>query len=195
MNTSSAETTQHPEAGPRRARASRAHTMRTGLAAVLVFLGTFAGLTIAGVTPAGASTLDGVATIANPDGDTPLASGGSTDRLHGEPPGQRLLRRGHREQRLPRLQLPGPAGNRPDLGVVHDGLPFEGLRVSRRRRPLLREGQHRPHHRRGHRHPRRPELRTAALERGVPRHTALQRRQHQRAVGSGHRLRQFAVAR
>ena len=107
--------------------------MRIGLAAVLVFLGTFAGLTIAGVTPAGASTLDGAATIANPDGDTPLASGGSADPLHGDPPGQRLLRRRHREQRLPRLQLPDAAGNRPDLGVVQDGVPFDGLRVSRRR--------------------------------------------------------------
>ena len=77
MNTSSAETTHHG-AGSGRTRASGAHPLRTGLAAVLVLLGTFAGLTMAGVTPAGASTLDGVATIANPNGDAPLASGGST---------------------------------------------------------------------------------------------------------------------
>ena len=78
MNTSSAETTQHPEAGPRRARASRAHTLRTGLAAVLVFLGTFAGLAVVGVTPAGAATVDSVATLENPASQAHLVKGGST---------------------------------------------------------------------------------------------------------------------
>ncbi len=79
MKTSSADNTQHPEAGSGRTRASRAHSLRFGAAAVLVLLGTFAGLTVAGVTPAGASTIDATATIANPDGDTPLSSGASTD--------------------------------------------------------------------------------------------------------------------
>jgi Putative Ig domain len=52
--------------------------MRTGLAAVLVFLGTFAGLTLAGVTPAGASTLNGLATFANPVTQAHLVKGAST---------------------------------------------------------------------------------------------------------------------
>jgi hypothetical protein len=47
------------------------------VAAVLVLLGTFAGLIAAGVTPAAASTLNGVATITNPVNSRPLTSGGS----------------------------------------------------------------------------------------------------------------------
>ena len=76
MNTSSAETTHHG-AGSGRTRASGAHPLRTGLAAVLVLLGTFAGLTMAGVTPAGAATLNAVATLANPVSQARLGSGGS----------------------------------------------------------------------------------------------------------------------
>ena len=44
---------------------------------MLVLLGTFAGLIAAGVTPAAASTLNGVATITNPVNSRPLTSGGS----------------------------------------------------------------------------------------------------------------------
>ncbi len=51
--------------------------MKVGVAAVLVLLGTFAGLTVAGVTPASASTLDGLATLANPSTNGPVDSGGS----------------------------------------------------------------------------------------------------------------------
>jgi hypothetical protein len=40
-------------------------------------MATFAGLTAAGVSPASASTLNGTATIANPNDDSALASGGS----------------------------------------------------------------------------------------------------------------------
>ena len=50
--------------------------MKVGVAAVLVLLGTFAGLTLAG-TPARASTLDGLATLASGNGLQPLDSGGS----------------------------------------------------------------------------------------------------------------------
>ncbi len=78
MNTPSADTTHHSEAGSGRTRASGAKSMRVGLAAVLVLLGTFTGLAVAGVTPASASTLDGIATLANPDGNQPLDSGAST---------------------------------------------------------------------------------------------------------------------
>jgi hypothetical protein len=51
--------------------------MKTGLAAALVILGTFAGLTATGVGPASAMVLDSTATIANPGGLTALTSGGS----------------------------------------------------------------------------------------------------------------------
>jgi len=51
--------------------------MKVGVAAALVLLGTFAGLTLAGVTPASASTLDGLSTLANPSTNGPLDSGGS----------------------------------------------------------------------------------------------------------------------
>jgi len=78
MNTSSADTTHNPEAGSERTRGPRAKSMRMGLAAVLVLLGTFAGLTVAGVTPAGASTLNGLAILANPTNGVHLAKGGST---------------------------------------------------------------------------------------------------------------------
>jgi hypothetical protein len=78
MNTSSADTTHSPESGSGRTRASGTRQMKVGLIALLVLLGTFAGLTVAGVTPAGASTLNGVATIADPTSDAPLTSGGST---------------------------------------------------------------------------------------------------------------------
>ena len=93
MNTSSADTTHNPEAGSGRTRTSRARRMKVGLAAVLVLLGTFAGLTVAGVTPAGASTLDGTATIANPNGSTVLTSGGSTTEFTVTCPAERRLRR------------------------------------------------------------------------------------------------------
>ena len=53
--------------------------MKVGVAAALVLLGTFAGLTVAGVTPAAASTLDGLATLASGNGLQPLDSGGSAD--------------------------------------------------------------------------------------------------------------------
>ena len=66
------------EAGSRGTRASGARRIKVGLAAVVVFMATFAGLTAAGVSPASASTLNGTATIANPNGLAPLASGGST---------------------------------------------------------------------------------------------------------------------
>jgi Fibronectin type III domain/Putative Ig domain len=69
------------EAGPKRARTSGARRTKTGLAAALVILGTFAGLTVAGVTPASASTLNGVATIVDPNGLAPLTSGASTDQF------------------------------------------------------------------------------------------------------------------
>ncbi len=78
MNTPSADTTHHSEAGSGRTRASGAKSMRVGLAAVLVLLGTFTGLAVAGVTPASASTLDGIATLANPSTNGPLDSGAST---------------------------------------------------------------------------------------------------------------------
>ena len=55
--------------------------MKTGLAAMLVFLGTFAGAIAVGVTPAGASTLNGVATIANPVSNAPLVSGWSASNF------------------------------------------------------------------------------------------------------------------
>ncbi|MGA3149504.1 MAG: hypothetical protein ABSF33_18830 [Acidimicrobiales bacterium] len=48
MNTPSVDTTQHPEAGSGRTRTSRARRMKVGVAAALVLLGTFAGLTLAG---------------------------------------------------------------------------------------------------------------------------------------------------
>ncbi len=51
--------------------------MRVALAAVLVSLGTFAGLTTTGVGPAAASTLNGVATITNPVTNKAMISGGS----------------------------------------------------------------------------------------------------------------------
>ncbi len=51
--------------------------MKVGVAAVLVLVGTFAGLTVAGVTPASASTLDGLATLVNPSTSGPVDSGGS----------------------------------------------------------------------------------------------------------------------
>jgi hypothetical protein len=66
------------EAGSERTRASGARRLKVGLAAVVVFMATFAGLTAAGVSPASASTLNGTATIANPNGLAPLSSGGST---------------------------------------------------------------------------------------------------------------------
>ncbi len=77
MKTSSADNTQHPEAGSGRTRASRAHSLRFGAAAVLVLLGTFAGLTVAGVTPAGASTIGGVANLAQPGSDARMLAGNS----------------------------------------------------------------------------------------------------------------------
>lgn len=77
MKTSSADNTQHPEAGSGRTRDSRAHSLRFGAAAVLVLLGTFAGLTVAGVTPAGATTIDATATLAQPGSLARLGSGGS----------------------------------------------------------------------------------------------------------------------
>ena len=79
MNTSSADTTRAPEPGSGRTRASRARSMKVGVAAILVLLGTFAGLVAGKALPASASTLDGTATIADPNGLTPLASGASTD--------------------------------------------------------------------------------------------------------------------
>jgi len=74
MNTPSTHST---EAGFRGTRTSGARRLKVGLAAVVVFLTTFGGLTVAGITPVSASTLDGTATIATPGSDTPLASGGS----------------------------------------------------------------------------------------------------------------------
>jgi hypothetical protein len=72
-----ADASHHTEAGSRRTRTSGVRRLKVGLAAVAVFMATFAGLTAAGVTPAGASTLDGTATIANPGNDKALTSGGS----------------------------------------------------------------------------------------------------------------------
>ncbi len=72
-----ADATHNTEAGSGRTRTSGARRLKVGLAAVAVFMATFAGLTATGVTPAGASTLDGTATIANPSTDKALASGGS----------------------------------------------------------------------------------------------------------------------
>ena len=85
MKTSSADNTQHPEAGSGRTRASRAHSLRFGAAAVLVLLGTFAGLTVAGVTPAGASTIDGVANLAQPGSDARMLVGQLGHQLHRDP--------------------------------------------------------------------------------------------------------------
>ena len=51
MNTSSADTTRTSEAGSGRTRASRARSTKVGLAAVLVLLGTFAGLVAGEATP------------------------------------------------------------------------------------------------------------------------------------------------
>jgi hypothetical protein len=67
----------HTEPGSGRTRTSGPRRLKVGLAAVVVFMATFAGLTAAGVSPAAASTLDGTATIANPGNDSALASGGS----------------------------------------------------------------------------------------------------------------------
>ncbi len=52
-----------------------------GLASAVAFLGAFAGLAVVGVNPAGASTVDAVATIVNPDGFATLTSGGSTTQF------------------------------------------------------------------------------------------------------------------
>ncbi|MGD0394613.1 MAG: putative Ig domain-containing protein [Acidimicrobiales bacterium] len=81
MNTSSADRTHHLETRSERARPSTAQRTKVGVAAVLVLLGTFAGLTLAGVTPVAASTLNGVATITNPVTNRPLTSGGSTTQF------------------------------------------------------------------------------------------------------------------
>ncbi len=52
-----------------------------GLASAVAFLGAFAGLAVVGVNPAGASTVDAVATIADPSGLSSLSSGGSTTQF------------------------------------------------------------------------------------------------------------------
>ena len=78
MNTPSTHST---EAGFRGTRTSGARRLKVGLAAVVVFLTTFGGLTVAGITPVGASTLDGNATIANPNGLAQIPSGGSTTQF------------------------------------------------------------------------------------------------------------------
>ncbi len=72
-----ADASHNTEAGSGGTRTSGVRRLKVGLAATAVFMATFAGLTAAGVTPAGASTLDGTATIANPSNDSALASGGS----------------------------------------------------------------------------------------------------------------------
>ena len=78
MNTPSTHST---EAGFRGTRTSGARRLKVGLAAVVVFLTTFGGLTVAGITPVSASTLDGNATIANPNGLAQIPSGGSTTQF------------------------------------------------------------------------------------------------------------------
>jgi hypothetical protein len=81
MNTSSADTTRTPQPGSGRTRAPRARSTKVAVTAILVLLGTFAGLVAGKALPASASTLNGVATIADPDGLAPLASGASTDEF------------------------------------------------------------------------------------------------------------------
>ncbi len=76
-----ADASHNTEAGSGGTRTSGVRRLKVGLAATAVFMATFAGLTAAGVTPAGASTLDGTATIANPSGNTALSSGGSTTQF------------------------------------------------------------------------------------------------------------------
>ncbi len=65
-------TTQAGRTGPNRSR-----TTRRFLAGLVALATVPATLTVAGAASAGASTLNGVATISNPAGTVPLASGGS----------------------------------------------------------------------------------------------------------------------
>jgi Fibronectin type III domain len=64
-----------------RGRVSRTKSLMVGLASAIAVVGGVAGLAIAGVSPAGASTVDAVATIAAPNGLTSLSSGGSTTQF------------------------------------------------------------------------------------------------------------------
>ena len=102
--------------------------MKVGVAAILVLLGTFAGLVAGKALPASASTLNAVATFATPGTDKPLAKGGSTTPFtvtlpkNAPPP----LHRGHRQEGLHRLQLPGPPGNQSHLGQLLGRVPVAG---------------------------------------------------------------------
>jgi hypothetical protein len=81
MKTANADANHSLETGSKRTRVSRTKSLRVAAASAVAFLGAFAGLAVVGVNPAGASTVDGVATIADPSGLNSLPSGGSTTQF------------------------------------------------------------------------------------------------------------------
>jgi len=76
MRNASTHNPSHP--APRSRRTGASGPARVGLTGLLAAVTTLATLVLAGATPASASTLGGIATIAAPAGLAPITSGGST---------------------------------------------------------------------------------------------------------------------
>jgi hypothetical protein len=77
MDTTRNDASHSPEVGSPRIRSSVARRLRTGTVAALAVLTALAGLAVVDITSASASTVNGVATTANPNSLAYMASGGS----------------------------------------------------------------------------------------------------------------------
>ena len=149
--------------GSIRTRGSRMAASAKILTAGLVAAGSMTALVVAESVPASASTVNGIASIADPVTLNVVTSGGSTTPFTVVAAAPGGVRRRHGDPRLPRLQLPGAERDQlvgADLRVV----PLCGLRPGGRHRHVLRAGQH------GHRHrpDRRPSPTASSGDRWCP---------------------------